>query len=76
MNLSVPSSLSVIAPLDEPTVIVDVEPPTNLILPSPRLIDFWVEDISKSVASNSNFLDWISTSVPSYFKCLSEPLPT
>ena len=40
--------------LAEPTVIVEVEAPINLILPSPKLILFSVEDTSKSVASICN----------------------
>ena len=39
---------------DEPIVIVEVEPPTALILPSPKLMEAFVDDISKFVASNSN----------------------
>ena len=36
-NLSVPSSLNLIE-FVSPTVIVEVDAPTNLILPSPKLI--------------------------------------
>ena len=41
------------------TVMVEVLPPTSFILPSPRLIETFADDISRLPASNSKLTDLI-----------------
>ena len=60
-NLAAQSHVHVSFELPEFNVMNGVDEPCNTNLPSPRLIDAFVDDNSKLLASNSNFNVLIST---------------
>ncbi len=70
-NIPFPS-VNVKLSLSSPSLITPPWEPLKIILPSPRLIEAWVEDISILVASNSNEPTFTVKSLPS--NCILSPL--